>query len=174
MKNSLTFALVTLLSTSFTLAGCGSPAKPTPTNNIPPAATAPTTPPEEVAKTPETTPEVTKTTETTPPPAPAPTPIPQKVAPKTSPVPTRPRAVTISMKGGQFYPQNVSITKGQTVVFRNNDTGPRWPASPTLPALDAGRAIQPGETYSYTFKDAGVVTIKDKFLLSPTMTITVK
>ena len=64
---------------------------------------------------------------------------------------------TISMDAGGFNPSAITIKAGDTVVFKNDDTRTRWPASdihPThlrCPGFDALRPMQPGETYEHTF-----------------------
>jgi len=87
-----------------------------------------------------------------PAPAPAPTPTPQ---PASSPV-----TYTVSMTSAGFSPENLTIKVGDTVVFQNNDTRSRWPASavhPThqiCPGFDALRMVPPTDSYSYTFTAA--------------------
>lgn len=93
-----------------------------------------------VAGTPSPTPQITAT----------PTPSP-------SPGATKGATVTIAMVSTGFSPASITITKGTTVVFVNEDTRAHWPASgvhPThqlCPGFDALRGIAPGERYSYTF-----------------------
>lgn len=68
---------------------------------------------------------------------------------------------TIKMTAAGFEPANVTIKKGDTVVFLNNDSKPHWPASaqhPThtaLPGFDSLKAVAAGASYSYTFTKAG-------------------
>lgn len=100
-----------------------------------------------------------------PSPIPAPTPV-EVPAPSPAPVPTpmpmppaarTPKTFTISMTPDEFSPTNLTIRVGDTVVFRNDDTKSRWPASaihPThllCPGFDSLEPIPPGGTYSYTF-----------------------
>lgn len=40
---------------------------------------------------------------------------------------------TILMKQGKFEPQTITVQKGTKVVFKNEDTRPRWPASDIHP-----------------------------------------
>ncbi len=68
---------------------------------------------------------------------------------------------TIKMTAAGFEPANVTIKKGDTVVFLNNDSKPHWPASaphPThtaLPGFDSLKAVAAGASYSYTFTQTG-------------------
>ncbi len=60
-----------------------------------------------------------------------------------------------------FAPQVLRIQQGKTVQFRNDSTGKLRVASDphpfhtALPGFDAGRDFAPGETYVYTFTQAG-------------------
>lgn len=60
-----------------------------------------------------------------------------------------------------FDPQSLTIKRGDTVVFSTTGSQPFWPASNPHPihsddpAFDPKRPIQPGETWSFTFADAG-------------------
>ena len=86
---------------------------------------------------------------------PAPTPTPTEVA--SSPTPTPETKVRVEMTANGFVPSTLDIKPGTTVDFVNTDTVAHWPASskhPThldYPGFDAGKAIQPGETYTFTF-----------------------
>lgn len=40
---------------------------------------------------------------------------------------------TILMKPGKFEPQTITVQKGTKIVFKNEDTKGRWPASNTHP-----------------------------------------
>lgn len=91
-------------------------------------------------------------------PIPSPSPIPSPT-PQVTPSPSlSPQAgVTIVMNASGFSPSTVTITRGTTVTFVNQDSGNHWPASgvhPThqlCPGFDALRGVAPGERYSYTF-----------------------
>jgi len=98
-----------------------------------------------------------KSTTSNPPP-PSPTPVTQTP----TPTPTPPVATAeISMTSSGFSPATLTVTKGTKVTFKNNDTKSRWPASdphPThtdLAGFDAGRVIDPGSSYVYTFDKVG-------------------
>ncbi len=71
------------------------------------------------------------------------------------------KTVTINMTASGFSPANVTIKKGDSVVFKNTDSNPHWPASaphPThtaLPGFDALKGIAAGASYSYTFTKVG-------------------
>lgn len=69
--------------------------------------------------------------------------------------------VTISITSVGFVSASVNIKKGTTVKFLNGDSKPHWPASnphPThtdYPGFDAGQALQPGESWTFTFDKVG-------------------
>ena len=73
--------------------------------------------------------------------------------------------ITITALG--FYPATLKVKAGTSVEFLNNDNKPRWPASnphPThtdLPGFDAGRALQPGESWSFVFDKVGTWKFHD-------------
>ena len=62
---------------------------------------------------------------------------------------------------GVFVPERLDIVTGDTVVFVNASDTYVWPASnihPTheiLPSFDPRRALEPGESWSYTFNENG-------------------
>ncbi len=74
---------------------------------------------------------------------------------------------SISMDEVGFDPSELTIPVGTTVVFLNNGQAPHWPASdphPThtdLSAFDAKKGLATGESFSYTFTEAGTYGIHD-------------
>src|SRR5258708_7934179 len=68
---------------------------------------------------------------------------------------------TISMQRDHFVPAEISINDGDTVVFRNDDAVPHWPASnihPThtiYPEFDPKQGVVPGSSWSFIFVRAG-------------------
>lgn len=87
---------------------------------------------------------------------------------------------TISIDDTGFTPSDVTISAGDTVKFINNGQAPHWPASdvhPThevLPDFDSERGLQTGESYSYTFTEAGSWDFHDHLRPSFTGTVTVQ
>lgn len=73
-----------------------------------------------------------------------------------------------------FFPRELEIKKGDTVVWINDSDRASWPASavhPThtiLPGFDALRGLKHGESYKFQFKEAGIWKYHDH--LRPTMT----
>lgn len=69
---------------------------------------------------------------------------------------------TITLKDVGFTPKSVHIAQGETVRFLNKSSHSFWPASDNHPAhdlyegFDAGRPIEPGESWNFTFTDEGV------------------
>ncbi|MCH8748308.1 cupredoxin domain-containing protein [Patescibacteria group bacterium] len=86
--------------------------------------------------------------------------------PTTSPA-TEIVEVTISMDDTGFTPATVTVAPGSTVNFVNNGQASHWPASvvhPThqvLAGFDAFKPLATGETYSYTFAQAGTWAFHD-------------
>jgi plastocyanin len=82
---------------------------------------------------------------------------------------------TIVMKADSFEPANLTIQKGTKVIFKNEDSTERWPASAMHPThtrypgsgidkcgtaeekniFDACRGMAPGKEYSFTFNEVG-------------------
>ncbi len=71
------------------------------------------------------------------------------------------------MIGNSFSPDTITIKKGDTVLFRNNDVKVYIPASgphPThdiCPGFDARNTVQPGQAYSYVFTEAKTCPFHD-------------
>lgn len=69
---------------------------------------------------------------------------------------------TIEYRDGVFSPAQVRIGIGTTVTFKNVGTRSVWPASDAhpshllCPGFDSRAALEPGESYSYTFTTAQV------------------
>ena len=69
--------------------------------------------------------------------------------------------VTIRITADGFEPANVTVKKGATVTFVNNDTKLRWPASgphPThtnYPEFDPKQGIAAGASWAFTFDRVG-------------------
>lgn len=82
---------------------------------------------------------------------------------------------TIIMKPDSFEPANIIVQKGTKIVFKNDDSTERWPASAMHPThtrypgsgidkcgtieekniFDACRGIAPGKEYSFVFNEVG-------------------
>lgn len=78
-----------------------------------------------------------------------------------TPPPPAPATVTVRMTTEGFVPSNITINKGDTVVFQNDDSQMRWPASnlhPThtlYPEFDPKQGIAAGQSWQFTFQKAG-------------------
>ncbi len=70
--------------------------------------------------------------------------------------------VTVVLTDTGFVPQNIRILKGATVTFSTTRESEFWPASNPHPShflltgFDPKAPIPSGDTWSYTFRDAGV------------------
>jgi plastocyanin len=92
-------------------------------------------------------------------------------------VPEGAHLITMNPEG--FEPSEISIKKGETVSFVNEDSEYRWPASnihPTheiYPDFDPLEPVKPGEVWSFTFDEAGEWRFHDHLLPRFTGTIRV-
>jgi plastocyanin len=77
---------------------------------------------------------------------------------------------TVSVKRSSFAPATVSITAGDTIRWRNDDTRDHQVVSTT--GTFASPVLRPGRTYSFTFTVAGTYKYRDA--LVPTSTGTIK
>ena len=81
----------------------------------------------------------------------------------------KPAGVTrsISMNAEGFSPNSLTVKASDTVVFKNDDTRNRWPASGVHPThkicagLDSLGPVQAGRSYAYTFFEAKECPIHD-------------
>lgn len=86
----------------------------------------------------------------------------------------------VKMKDNAFAPEELSIKAGDTVIFDNEDEVAHWPASgvhPThllCPGFDALKALEQGESYSFTFANPGTCPMHDHLLPSMTGKIIVE
>jgi plastocyanin len=77
----------------------------------------------------------------------------------------------VRMSAEAFRPPLVTIERGESVTFRNESGGDKWPASDVHPThelyrgFDAQRAVLAGESWSFTFERSGRWTYHDH--LSP-------
>lgn len=80
---------------------------------------------------------------------------------------TAQNSMVVEITEGGFFPAELTISAGTTVLFINKDKAPRWPASGVHPTheickgFDAGKPLASGETYSYTFKEVKVCPMHD-------------
>ena len=76
----------------------------------------------------------------------------------------------IEMTPTGFAPKELTIKKGDTVKFVNKDNKKRWPASGVhpshqiCPGFDAIGGINPGQSYSFTFKEIKTCPMHDHLL----------
>ncbi len=67
----------------------------------------------------------------------------------------------IKMVPGGFEPSDIEITQGDSITFKNDDTGPRWPASNIHPTheiysdFDPRGPVEPGQSWSFRFTKSG-------------------
>lgn len=75
--------------------------------------------------------------------------------------------VVVLMKPNAFEPKTIILKKGTTVVFINEDTQDRWPASDPHPehyiygGFDPRQSIQTGKEWSFVFDNVGDWTYHD-------------
>ncbi len=67
----------------------------------------------------------------------------------------------ILMTDAGFDPKETTVKKGDTVLFVNEGSNPRWPASAphpshtNYPEFDAKAGIAPGQMWEFTFENVG-------------------
>ena len=93
--------------------------------------------------------------------------LPTKLAPR------KLQTFNISIMNFAFNPNTLNIIKGDTVVWTNNDSVPHQVKGDTLSALSAP-VMSNGQTYSFTFNEAGTFTYHCAIHPSMTASITVK
>ncbi|HYU64913.1 MAG TPA: hypothetical protein VEK36_01420 [Candidatus Paceibacterota bacterium] len=95
-------------------------------------------------------------------------------------------SVQVQINETGFIPEEIEISKGTQVVFKNTGSRPHWPASNFHPThtlypegggcigskLDACRGLAPGETFAFTFNIPGTWPMHDH--LSPGLTAIIK
>lgn len=85
----------------------------------------------------------------------------------------------ISMTPEGFEPKEVEIHFGEIIIFQNNDTRDRWPASNFHPThslyseFDPQEPVEPGTSWSFKFEREGVWRMHDHLFPHMTGTITV-
>ena len=78
---------------------------------------------------------------------------------------------TVSIKRSSFSPATVSITAGDAIRWRNDDTRNHQVVSTT--GTFASPVLRPGRTYSFTFEVAGTYRYRDALVPTSTGTIRV-
>jgi plastocyanin len=78
---------------------------------------------------------------------------------------------TVSIKRSSFSPSTISITAGDTIRWRNDDTRDHQVVSTT--GTFASPVLRPGRTYSFTFEVAGTYRYRDALVPTSTGTIRV-
>ncbi len=70
-------------------------------------------------------------------------------------------SATVLMTADAFEPSTINVYRETEVCFENDDTAPHWPASGNhsthaiYPEFDPRRAIEPGDTWCFTFDLTG-------------------
>lgn len=83
------------------------------------------------------------------------------------------------MTAAGFEPTDLTVAAGDTVVFKNNDSRTRWPASnlhPThllCPGFDSLQPVRPGGEYTHAFTRAEECPMHDHLIPSIRGRITV-
>lgn len=90
------------------------------------------------------------------------------------------REVAVSMIHDGFSPKNITIKRGDTVTFVNEDSQSHWPASnihPThsiYPEFDPKRSLKQGESWSFVFEKEGIWRYHDHVAPSLAGTVVVE
>jgi plastocyanin len=91
--------------------------------------------------------------------------------PASTPAPSSGSATLVHMKGIQFNPKTLTVNKGATVEWVNDDSVPHDVTKTTGPGAQFSSGsgdLNNGDTYRVTFKDAG--TVKYECTVHPGMT----
>lgn len=99
------------------------------------------------------------------------------------------QTVTVTFTKDGYSPKEVTIKKGDTVIFVNEDSKETWPASAVHPthsvypiktesdclgsAFDACRGLKTGESWSFTFTEIGTWRYHDHLNASKTGSVIV-
>ena len=78
---------------------------------------------------------------------------------------------TVSITKTGFVPNAVTIDQGDSVTWTNSDDRNRQPVSQS--AGFASPILKPGETFTFTFKDAGAFTVRDALVANQSSRVTV-
>jgi plastocyanin len=70
----------------------------------------------------------------------------------TSPATTTPSGNNVEIKGSAFNPITITIKKGDTITWTNNDPVTH---TVTIPGVTDSGSIPSGQTFSFTFSNAG-------------------
>jgi plastocyanin len=92
----------------------------------------------------------------------------------------KPQPGTIVIHDLQFDPPSVAVAKGSKVTWTNSDQIPvqiqtdSFGTTPTVPGQFSSEPLNPGESYTHTFDDAGTFTYSDPFHPYMTGSVAVK
>jgi plastocyanin len=87
---------------------------------------------------------------------------------------------TIQITSDGFTPKDISVKRGDKIIFINSDDSPAWPASDfhpshdIYPTFDAGKGIDPGESWDFVFDQVGTWRFHDHLLPARRGVITVE
>jgi plastocyanin len=85
----------------------------------------------------------------------------------------------IHLTSSGFVPQNITISKGESITFENKDTVQHWPASNIHPThtkyfeFDPKKGLEEGEEWTFTFERVGVWEMHDHLFPEFTGSVTV-
>jgi plastocyanin len=75
-------------------------------------------------------------------------------APIANPVSTSATGLVVAIENYQFNPSALTVKKGDTVVWTNNDSAPHIVAGDKSPWVPGG-SLKKGDTYTHTFDTVG-------------------
>jgi plastocyanin len=73
----------------------------------------------------------------------------------------------VSISADGVVPETITVKKGQTVVWKNNDkkdhqiAADPYPTNESLPELGKGEVLKPGDTFGFPFDTPGTYTYHD-------------
>ncbi|MYE38336.1 MAG: hypothetical protein F4X82_02375 [Candidatus Spechtbacteria bacterium SB0662_bin_43] len=86
---------------------------------------------------------------------------------------------TVVMRDDYYEPAYLIMKKGSTIIWKNESSSDKWPASDVHPShtiypeFDPKRPIPPGESWSFTFDKAGEWDFHDHIKPSITGNVTI-
>lgn len=89
-------------------------------------------------------------------------------------------SATVTYNGTAFSPAKITVQPGTTVKFVNQSSSPMWVASDPHPVhtdfseFDAKKSSGQGQTYSFTFEEAGTYDYHNHLNSGSTGTVTVQ
>jgi plastocyanin len=100
-------------------------------------------------------------------------PLPTSTPQPPTPVPGPPQTVAATLTDTGVTPDVINIRVGDTVIWTNNGSSIKWLVEDQRTMFNSGK-LSVGQTFSYTFQEAGQFTYHDDLHASWTATVNVQ